>query len=256
MRSATLGSHLVFGRRPGGSCIYTVWVVIAGCTAILALAGCGHPVQTPEPSIEASESTPAWETTEIMESTLALENTGAAKPTGTGKETVLQAKPSGTTPATPAEEPAPAPTEAAGSAEPKAPSRSDAAPTQAPQPEPLAPQPATAPSAEPATEPPTDLPTEPPAEIDLAALESYGCQIAEGLGFAVDYSLSLENSSYFPGDILQLSSTEEGYQYVEDAIRSTYANLMSVEESISGCRCNVLVEEGDGGNYIIWVLYG
>lgn len=245
---------------------HTTWVAIACCAAILALAGCSHPVQAPEsmqpePSIEASESTPAWEPTEAKESTLALETTEAAKPTGTEKETVLQPKPPETTPAMPAANPTPAPTEAAGPTEPKAPGASDTAPTKAPQPtetEPSDTQPATAPpaTAEPATEPPTDPPTEPPAEIDMVALESYGCQIAESLGFTVDYSLRLENSSYFPGDILQLSSTEEGYQYVADAVRSTYDNLMSVEESISGCRCNVLVEKGDSGNYIIWVLYG
>lgn len=239
---------------------HTTWVAIACCTAILALAGCSHPAQAPEsmqpePSIEASESTPAWEPTEAKESTLALETTEAAKPTGTEKETILQAEPPGTTPAYSV----PAPTEAAGPTEPEAPGASDTAPTKAPQPtatEPSDTQPATAPPAEPATEPPSDPPTEPPAEIDMVALESYGCQIAESLGFTVDYSLRLENSSYFPGDIVQIFSTEEGYQYVADAVRSTYANLMSVEASISGCRCNVLVEEGDSGNYIIWVLYG
>lgn len=117
-----------------------------------------------------------------------------------------------------------------------------------------------------ATEPtPTEpAPTEPPkVEIDTAALEAYGRQYAASLGFTIDTSMNLGNSSYFPAGMACINSMDEGYSYVAEDVYWLYDDLLNDIGSIEGARCNVIVEYDPvnsdlaGGNwYCIWVLYG
>lgn len=117
-----------------------------------------------------------------------------------------------------------------------------------------------------ATEPtPTEpAPTEPPkVEIDTVALEAYGRQYAASLGFTIDTSMNLGNSSYFPAGMACINSMDEGYSYVAEDVYWLYDDLLNDIGSIEGARCNVIVEYDPvnsdlaGGNwYCIWVLYG
>lgn len=92
--------------------------------------------------------------------------------------------------------------------------------------------------------------------IDLAALEAYGREYASSLGFTIDTTMTLDNSSYYPGDRVLIHSMEDGRRLVAENVQVTADNLIGYGNSIPGYRCNVLIEEDGEGGYIIWVMYG
>ncbi|MBQ6431714.1 MAG: S-layer homology domain-containing protein [Oscillospiraceae bacterium] len=92
--------------------------------------------------------------------------------------------------------------------------------------------------------------------IDLAALEAYGREYAASLGFTIDTTMTLDNSSYYPGDRVLIRSMEDGRRLVAENVQVTADNLIGYGNSIAGYRCNVLIEEDGEGGYIIWVMYG
>lgn len=92
--------------------------------------------------------------------------------------------------------------------------------------------------------------------IDLAALEAYGREYAASLGFTIDTTMTLDNSSYYPGDRVLIRSMEDGRRLVAENVRGTANNLIGYGYSVAGHRCNVLIEEDGEGGYIIWVMYG
>ena len=92
--------------------------------------------------------------------------------------------------------------------------------------------------------------------IDIDALESYGREYAASLGFTIDTTMTLDNSSYYPGDRVLIRSMEDGHRLVAENVRVTANYLISYGSSIPGYRCNVLIEKGAEDEYIIWVMYG
>ena len=92
--------------------------------------------------------------------------------------------------------------------------------------------------------------------IDLAALEAYGREYAVSLGFTIDTTMTLDNSSYYPGDRVLIRSMEDGRRLVAENVQVTADNLIGYGNSIAGYRCNILIEEDGEGGYIIWVMYG
>ena len=92
--------------------------------------------------------------------------------------------------------------------------------------------------------------------LDLAALEAYGRDYAASLGFTIDTTMTLANSSYYPGDRVLIRSMEDGRRLVAENVRGTANNLIGYGYSVAGHRCNVLIEKGADGEYIIWVMYG
>ena len=92
--------------------------------------------------------------------------------------------------------------------------------------------------------------------LDLAALEAYGREYAVSLGFTIDTTMTLGNSSYYPGDRVFIRSMEDGRRLVAENVQVTADNLIGYGNSIAGYRCNVLIEEDGEGGYIIWVMYG
>ena len=92
--------------------------------------------------------------------------------------------------------------------------------------------------------------------IDLTALEAYGREYAASLGFTIDTTMTLDNSSYYPGDRVLIRSMEDGRRLVAENVQVTADNLIGYGNSIPGYRCNVLIEEDGEGGYIIWVMYG
>ena len=92
--------------------------------------------------------------------------------------------------------------------------------------------------------------------IDLSALEEYGRDYAASLGFTIDTTMTLDNSSYYPGDRVLIRSMEDGRRLVAENVQVTADNLIGYGSSIAGYRCNILIEKGAEGEYIIWVMYG
>ena len=92
--------------------------------------------------------------------------------------------------------------------------------------------------------------------LDLAALEAYGREYAVSLGFTIDTTMTLGNSSYYPGDRVFIRSMEDGRRLVAENVQVTADNLIGYGNSIAGYRCNILIEEDGEGGYIIWVMYG
>ena len=92
--------------------------------------------------------------------------------------------------------------------------------------------------------------------IDLSALEEYGRDYAASLGFTIDTTMTLDNSSYYPGDRVLIRSMEDGHRLVAENVRVTANYLIGYDSSIPGYRCNILIEKGADGEYIIWVMYG
>lgn len=131
----------------------------------------------------------------------------------------------------------------------------------------------------PSTEPPTTEPsateaipdeteyTEPPAEyIDTYALESYGRSYASS---AYGYNGTSDchpgsGAGYFPAATKEITSMEDGYWYVQQAIDSQYSRDVaygySPYEEINGvivrCPINVSVDSAGGNTYTITVYYG
>lgn len=91
--------------------------------------------------------------------------------------------------------------------------------------------------------------------IDLAALEEYGREYAASLGFTIDTTMTLDNSSYYPGDRVRIRSLEDGRRLVAENVQATADNLIGYGDAIEGFRCNILIEEDGEGGYIIWVMY-
>lgn len=92
--------------------------------------------------------------------------------------------------------------------------------------------------------------------INLAALEAYGREYAASLGFTIDTTMTLDNSSYYPGDRVLIRSMEEGRRLVAENVQATADNLIGCGDTIEGFRCNILIEEDGEGGYVIWVMYG
>ena len=92
--------------------------------------------------------------------------------------------------------------------------------------------------------------------IDIDALASYGRAYATSLGFTIDTTMTLENSSYYPGDRVPLWSMEDARRLVRGNIRGTAYNLAAYGDSIERFRCNVLIEKDGEDGYVIWVMYG
>ena len=92
--------------------------------------------------------------------------------------------------------------------------------------------------------------------LDLAALEAYGREYAASLGFTIDKTMTLDNSSYYPGDRVLIRSMEDGRRLVAENVQVTADNLIGYGDAIEGFRCNILIEEDGEGGYIIWVMYG
>ncbi len=92
--------------------------------------------------------------------------------------------------------------------------------------------------------------------IDIAALEAYGRAYATSLGFTIDTTMTLENSSYYPGDRVPLWSMEDARRLVRDNVRATASNLIACDGSIEGFRSNILIEKDGEDGYVIWVMYG
>lgn len=114
------------------------------------------------------------------------------------------------------------------------------------------------------TEPPE---TEPPTEnIDIAALESYGRSYASGT-YGYNGTSACHpgtGAGYFPAATKKISTMEEGYSIVRQAIDSQYnrdcAYGYTPYEEIDGqivrCPINVSVTSGGDNTYSITVYYG
>lgn len=92
--------------------------------------------------------------------------------------------------------------------------------------------------------------------INIAALEAYGREYAASLGFTIDTTMLLDNSSYYPGDRVPLWSMEDARRLVRDNVRATASNLIACDGSIEGFRSNILIEKDGEDGYVIWVMYG
>lgn len=119
------------------------------------------------------------------------------------------------------------------------------------------------------TEPPV---TEPQAteleveEIDTAALESYGRSYASNAyGYnGTSACNSGSGAGYFPAATKEITSMEEGYRYVQQAIDSQYNRDMAygylpyeeIDGAIVRCPINVSVTSAGGNTYTITVYYG
>ena len=93
--------------------------------------------------------------------------------------------------------------------------------------------------------------------FDLQAVIDYGCAYAQSLGFTIDKSMTLANSSYYPGyygggyslDFLK-TKVAENVQYTADM-------LIADGDTIPGFRCNIhATYEPNTDKYYIVVLYG
>lgn len=220
------------------------------------------------PVTAAEETEPAFEATEpeLQETVPAVkaEEREQEKPTPTPqptepKETApVETKPAETKPA----ETKPQPTEPVAT-EPPATEEPTTEPTQPPATEP------------PATEPaPTEVvpeepePTEPPAEvIDTAALEAYGRSYASS---AYGYNGTSAchpgtGAGYFPAATKKITSMEEGYSIVRQAIDSQYKRdcaygytpYEEIDGKIVRCPINVSISStGEPNVYSITVYYG
>lgn len=93
--------------------------------------------------------------------------------------------------------------------------------------------------------------------FDLQAVVEYGRTYAQSLGFTIDKSMTLSNSSYYPGyygggyslDFLKRKAAEN-VQYTADM-------LIADGDTIPGFRCNIYASyEPETDKYYIVVLYG
>ncbi len=69
--------------------------------------------------------------------------------------------------------------------------------------------------------------------IDVAALEDYGKAYAVSLGFTIDTTMTLDNSSYYPGDRVLIRSMEEGRRLVAENVQATADNLIGCGDTIA-----------------------
>ena len=116
-------------------------------------------------------------------------------------------------------------------------------------------------------EPTESAPTEPPVEvIDTAALEAYGRSYASGI-YGYNGTSACHpgtGAGYFPAATKEITSMEEGYSIIRQAIDSQYKRDMAYGytpyEEIDGqtvrCPINVSVTSAGGNTYTVTVYYG
>lgn len=93
--------------------------------------------------------------------------------------------------------------------------------------------------------------------FDLQAVIDYGCAYAKTLGFTIDKSMTLANSSYYPGYYGGGYSLEFLKTKVAENVQYTADMLIADGDSIPGFRCNIhATYEPNTDKYYIVVLYG
>ena len=93
--------------------------------------------------------------------------------------------------------------------------------------------------------------------FDLQAVIDYGNAYAQSLGFTVDKSMTLANSSYYPGYYGSGYSLDFLKQEAAGNVRYTYDSLIALGDTIPGFRCNIHASyEPDTDKYYIVFLYG
>ena len=93
--------------------------------------------------------------------------------------------------------------------------------------------------------------------FDLQAVIDYGNAYAQSLGFTVDKTMTLANSSYYPGYYGSGYSLDFLKQEAAGNAKYTYDNLIALGDTIPGFRCNIHASyEPDTDKYYIVFLYG
>jgi len=93
--------------------------------------------------------------------------------------------------------------------------------------------------------------------FDLQAVIDYGNAYAQSLGFTVDKSMTLANSSYYPGYYGGGYSLDFLKQEAAGNVKYTYDSLIALGDTIPGFRCNIHASyEPDTDKYYIVFLYG
>ena len=94
--------------------------------------------------------------------------------------------------------------------------------------------------------------------IDLQAVLEYGLAYAQSLGYTVDPTMTLENSSYFPGYGGNGYSTDFLKARAVGLCQCTTDDLIAEGETIPGFRCYFHVSYNTvyPGEYYIVFLYG
>ena len=88
--------------------------------------------------------------------------------------------------------------------------------------------------------------------FDLQAVIDYGNAYAQSLGFTVDKSMTLANSSYYPGYYGSGYSLDFLKQEAAGNARYTYDSLIALGDTIPGFRCNIHASyEPDTDKYYI-----
>ena len=85
----------------------------------------------------------------------------------------------------------------------------------------------------------------------------YGNAYAQSLGFTVDKSMTLANSSYYPGYYGGGYSLDFLKERAVGNVQYTYDSLIALGDTIPGFRCNIHASyEPDTDKYYIVFLYG
>lgn len=85
----------------------------------------------------------------------------------------------------------------------------------------------------------------------------YGNAYAQSLGFTIDYSLTMSNSSYYPPYNGNGYSLEFLKNEAIDSVRYTYDSLFAFGESFEGARGRVYVSYNSSTDkYLVVFLYG
>ena len=93
--------------------------------------------------------------------------------------------------------------------------------------------------------------------IDLQAVINYGNAYAQSLGFTVDRTMTLANSSYYPGYYGNGYSLDFLKQEAAGNVQYTYDSLIALGDTIPGYRCNIhAAYDSDADKYYIVFLYG
>ena len=93
--------------------------------------------------------------------------------------------------------------------------------------------------------------------FDLQSVIDYGNAYAQSLGFTVDKSMTLANSSYYPGYYGGGYSLDFLKERAVGNVQYTYDSLIALGDTIPGFRCNFHASyEPDTDKYYIVFLYG
>ena len=93
--------------------------------------------------------------------------------------------------------------------------------------------------------------------FDLQAVIDYGNAYAQSLGFTVDKSMTLANSSHYPGYYGGGYSLDFLKERAVGNVQYTYDSLIALGDTIPGFRCNIHASyEPDTDKYYIVFLYG